>query len=327
MIVYKYNQFISESSIDEIESKYHSIGEYITSVASNNEYLMGTIISRYTKDIDPQIELPNAINLLSDSDKQSLIDQVENYLNGTEVQKSPKIDTSINIDDVYNESVQVGGKSLLVTFMKCLTALGQKNNKPDQELTPNDFIVFYDFRNIDSKMARGVFDRFRSLSHYAELIDYDKNVIDLYFGIKCSGVFEYGVRGKDGLRPIGWFKLNQSGINSITRLNSLSAESIKKELVNLTPKDIVLLGIIKTEMLKFNPGYHEKVLTPILKDKVLTFGFCGYGKWNNGQLDTEDHEKIKNQFKSWLSKYRWCDKVLISTKPSSFWTYLNIKVK
>lgn len=233
-----------------------------------------------------------------------------------------------NYKDFILESTQIGGKALLVTFMKCLTALGQKNNNPALEFTSKDFLIFYDFKDLDPQKVKGVFGRFKSLSHFQHLIDYDQHTISLYFGIKCNGTFDYGVRNSDILKTIGNFKLNQSGINSIIRIESLSAGSIKKELVNLSPKDIVLMGVIKNEILKFSPGYHDSHLVPKIKEKVMEFGYQGFGRWENGQINTLDIERLKNNLKIYLSKYRWCDKVLVNVRPeASFWIKIYIKLK
>ena len=229
---------------------------------------------------------------------------------------------------ILESTQQIGGKALLVTFMKCLTALGQKNNSPALEFTSKDFLVFYDFDKLDVQKVKGIFGRFKSLTHFQHLINYDHSTISLYFGIKCNGTFEYGVRCSEELKPIGNFKLNQSGINTIVRLESLSAGSIKKELVNLSPKDISLMGVIKNEISKFNPGYHGGHMVPLVKDKVLTFGYQGLGRWESGQVNPADVEKLKNSLKIYLSKYRWCDKVLVSVKPeASFWIKIYIKLK
>ena len=340
-LISNFKQFVFEGQLEDIESQHHSFGEYIEKLAEDNDYLMGVIISRYTKDIDPQIKLSNALNLLSESDKLSILTQVEDHLNGTGKSPEPVIQANTMMESAEiaggvapqmvtpgQPQEQIGGKSLLVSFMKTLTALGQKNNAPAQEICPSDFLIFYDFKNIDSKMLQSVFGRFKALSLFNKLIDYDKNNSQLYFGIKCDGNFEYGVRSEEAvLKPIGRFKLNKSGINSVLNLQSLSAQSIKKELVNLSPKDIEVLGKVKNEMMKYKPGYYEKFLVPILKDKVLTFGYYGIGKWSDGQLDIEQLETVKTSFKEFLSKFRWCDQVVVSVKPTSFWIYFHIKVK
>ena len=341
-LISNYSQFVLGENLQDIESQYHSLGEYIEEVAKGNDYLMGVVISKYTQDIDPQISLSNAINLLPKSEKKSLLTQVENHLSGKPQSQTAKVVSNTILESEAiaagqpapivaqpeTPQEQIGGKSLLASFMKCLTALGQKNNAPAQEICPGDFLIFYDFKNLDSKMLQSIFGRFKALSLFNKLIDYDKNQTQLYFGIKCDANFEYGVRSEEGtLKPIGRFKLNKSAINSVLNLQSLSAQSIKKELVNLSTKEIEILGKAKLEMAKYKPGYFDEILVPILKDKTLTFGYRGIGKWSDGQLDPEQLETVRDGFKKFLSKFRWCDQVRVSVSPQSFWIYFYIKVK
>jgi hypothetical protein len=70
---------------------------------------------------------------------------------------------------------------------------------------------------------------FLDLNHttYVGLIDY-KNEVDLYFGIKCDGTFEYGVSYDKHLQ-IGQFKLTSSVIKWIVLLESKSATSLKRK--------------------------------------------------------------------------------------------------
>jgi hypothetical protein len=114
--------------------------------------------------------------------------------------------------------------------LKSLTALGKKRTKPDFEKCPNDFLLYYHYPNINSDDVKTVFSRFKSLTTYVGLIDYAKEV-DLYFGIKCDGTFEYGVSYDKHLQ-IGQFKLTSSVIKWIVLLESKST-SLKKEMVNL----------------------------------------------------------------------------------------------
>ena len=80
-------------------------------------------------------------------------------------------------------------------------------------------------------------------------------------------------------------------------------------------------------MEQFRPGYFEKKSIPIINDRIISFAYYGIGKWDNGKLDENELQKIKNNFNNWLISKKWGTKVLISVKPSSFWLYLNIKLK
>ena len=59
----------------------------------------------------------------------------------------------------------------------------------------------------------------------------------------------------------------------------------------------------------------------------MTFGYYGVGKWDNGKLDVGEFENIKNNFKIWLSKFKWSEKILVSVTNNSFWVYFNFKLK
>ena len=80
-------------------------------------------------------------------------------------------------------------------------------------------------------------------------------------------------------------------------------------------------------MLTFNPGYHEKKLSPMLKDRIISFGYFGVGRWDNGKIDEGELMNIKNNLRTFLSKYKWSEKVMINVNPDRFWVYINIKLK
>ena len=327
MIIKKYIQFIKENSGD-----FNSLGEWVDSL-SDDSYIMN-IVNRYLGDIGPDIELSNAINLLDDNEQRDIKSQIEEYLQNGLTEVEPKILASTNIEEltesleapVQEQEISVAGKGVFSSFLKSLTALGKKESTPDYENCPEDFLIFYSYQNLDSNGVKMIFSRFKSLLRYSDMIDYVKNEINLYFGIKCDGQFEYGI-SYDSLLPIGQFKLSQSSIKWLVQLESKSAHSLKKELVNLTYNDILLLGSIKRDMKEFNPGYHEKRSYPTITDKVISFGYYGVGRWDNGKLDDGEYMNIKNNFTTWVLSKKWGSKVLVSVKPQSFWLYIHIKLK
>jgi hypothetical protein len=159
------------------------------------------------------------------------------------------------------------------------------------------------------------------------MIDYGKNEIELYFGIKCNGQFQYGISYDGNLSLIGEFKLSQSTIKWILSLESKSAFSLKKDLVNLSYNDILTLGKIKMDMINFNPGYHEKKSFPTIKDRIISFGWYGVGKWDNGKLDGGELMNVKNNFNTWVMSKKWGTKILVSINPQSFWLWIHVKLK
>ena len=314
-MIKKYLEFIKENV-----GSFNSLGEWVESLI-DDQYVKN-IINRYTQDIDPDIELSNAINILDARIQNEIKSQIEDYIQNGIQEKEPDVLASTDLE-MLDESA---GKGVFTSFLKSLTALGQKETNPNWEKCPDDFLLFYYYPNLDSTIVKQIFTRFKSLSMYLDTIDYGKNEVNLYFGLKSDGNFEYGI-SYDNLTPIGQFKLSQSITKWILSLESKSAQSLKKELVNLNLSDILTLGRIKNDMLTFNPGYHEKRLAPMLKDRIISFGYFGLGKWDNGRLDEGELMNIKNNFTTWLLNKKWSDKILISIKPESFWINIHIKLK
>ena len=249
-MIKRYLDFIKESQIND----FNSLGEWIESLI-NDEYVRN-IIARYTKDSDHSIDLSNAINILDDKTKQEIKAQIDYYLENGIEEKEPQFLVSTDLEPLTESEITVAGKGIFISFLKSLTSLGQKEVQPSWEKCPDGFLLFYHYPNLQSEDVKQVFSRFKSLSRYLDFVDYQKNEVDLYFGVKCDGNFEYGLH-YDVPTPIGQFKLNQSVIKWICQIESKSAHSLKKELVNLSLADVMTLGKIKLDMKGFNPGYHE----------------------------------------------------------------------
>lgn len=321
MIIKKYFYFIKES-------EENSFGEWIESL-SNDVYIMN-IVNRFIGDINPTIRLANAINLLDSKNKADIKSQINHYLEFGIEEKESEVIVSTETDELLSEQVQgeisIAGKGIFHSFLKSLTALGKKETASNPDKCPEDFLIFYHYDNLLSEDVKVIFSRFKSLIRYVEMIDYGKNEVSLYFGIKSNGHLQYGI-SYDSLIKIGEFKLSQSTIKWILSLESKSTYSLKKDLVNLTYNDIITLGKIKTDMLVFNPGYSEKKSFPTINDRVISFGWYGVGKWNNGKLDEDELMNIKNNFNSWVISKKWGAKILVSVNPQSFWLWIHIKLK
>ncbi len=319
-MIKKYIEFISEGKFNE----FNSLGEWVESLI--DDLYIQNIITRYTKEFDPSINLSNVINVLDNKEQREIKYQIDYYLENGIKEKEPQILAYTDLEPLTESEITVAGRGIFISFLKSLTSLGKKETQPSWEKCPDEFLLFYHYPNLQSEDVKQIFSRFKSLTRYLDMIDYQKNETGLYFGIKCDGNFEYGFH-YDVLKPIGQFRLSQSVIKWICQIESKSAHSLKKELVNLTLSDVITLGKIKTDMLTFNPGYHEKKLTPIIKDRVISFGYYGIGKWDNGKLDEGEYLNIKNNFTTWLLSKKWGGKILISVKPNSFWLYLHLKLK
>jgi hypothetical protein len=322
-MIKRYLQFIKENLND-----FNSLGEWIESLM-DDDYIRN-IVARYTNGFDPSLNISNVINLLDKRTQLEIKSQVEKYLrdglSDQEVDVLATTETEDLLESVIEGEISVAGKGVFSSFLKSLSALGQKESNPNWERCPEDFLIYYDFE-LTADDVKQVFSRFKSLMRYESLIDWGRNEITLYFGIKCNGQFEYGVSYEEGKSPIGQFKLSQSTINWILKLESQSARSLKKEIVNLSYSNLITLGKIKTDIKSFNPGYHEKKSYPIIRDGVISFGYYGVGKWDNGKLDQGELMNIKNNFNTWVISKKWGSKILVSVNPQSFWLWINIKLK
>ena len=330
-MIKRYLEFIKEDL-----NGFNSLGEWIESLIED-EYVRN-IIARYTQDSDPSINFINAINILDDKTKTEIRQQVDQYLETGILEREPTIISSIDTTELLSESIQSqtqsqsqseispAGKGIFTSFLKALTALGKKESTPIWSECPAEFLLYYQFSDLESEVVKQIFSRFRSLSKYLMLVDYQQNHLSLYFGVTNVGEIEYGIKYEQRF-TIGQFKLSQSNIKWLLSLESKSAQSLKKEIVNLGYGDFLTLGQIKNDMKDFRPGYSEKSLFPILRDRIFTFGYYGVGRWDNGVLDQGEYENIKTNFTNWLMQKKWSSKVLISVKPQSFWLYFHIKLK
>jgi hypothetical protein len=326
-MIKRYLQFIRESESTE----QNSIGEWVESLI-DDEYIKN-IVTRYTIDVDTDIKLANAINILDENIQQDIKLQIDKYLAKGIEEKEPDLIASTEIEPVSEaveamaqEEISMAGKGIFTSFLKALTSLGQKESQPNWERCPDNFLIYYFYPNLSSDLVKQIFSRFKSLSRYLDSIDYQKNELSLYFGVRCDGNFEYGLY-YDVPKPIGCFRLSQTAIRWMCQLESKSATSLKKEIVNLSLSDVITLGRIKTDMLSFNPGYHESKDKTRLQDKIISFGYKGLGKWDNGKFDDNELTNVKGAFTKWLSTKKWISKVLISVKPGGYWVYLHIKLK
>jgi hypothetical protein len=264
---------------------------------------------------------------LDENTQKEIRHQIEEYQAKGIEEKEPIISASTEIEPLTESEITMAGKGIFHSFLKALTALGQKERQSFPDLCPDDFLLFYLFDGLDAQAAKQIFARFKSLVPYMELIDYGRNDLGLYFGIKCDGSLEYGICYDDMPSPFGSFKANQNAIKWLNGIEAKSAFALKKELVNLTYADILALGRAKLDMSQYNPGFHESKMKPRLKDRVLSFGYQGIGKWDNGKLDESELANLKGNFVSWLLNKSWGSKFLISVKASSYWLYIHIKLK
>jgi hypothetical protein len=320
-MIKKYLEFIKE----DFEG-FNSVGEYIEDLAKDDEYALN-IISQYTKDIDLTIRLANAINLLDKSTQDFIIKMIQDNKNGTGEQKDPVVTAHTDANLLEANEISQSGKFLFKCFLKVLTALGQKDISPKWGMTPDDYLIYFLGTSLEVEFVKSVMGRYTQFGNAVGSIEYTNNDCQLYFGIKTDLSFSYGIVTEDRIIPIGVFKISKGVFNWMVILDSPSSHNLKKELISMDFNRLLLCGKVKEEMKRFNPGESQHKMKPIISSGVITFGYYGIGNWSNGQMNADDLSSIKNSFMSFLSKYKWSDKVQISVTANQFWLYLNIKIK
>jgi len=212
------------------------------------------------------------------------------------------------------------------TFSKILAALNVKELLPDWKNCDDDFFIYYTINNLDRSKLVTIFNRFKSLSNIINNMN-ESSDYGLYIGIKYSGYFllEYGLLDNNNKIVMGDTKLTESSFTKIKGDNSRIGNILKS--VNISVKDMNLLMKCKMALLNYNPGYYDSKSKVTIKDNIITIGYYGLGKWDNGVIDENLFEDIKSNFKSWLLIYKWSDLLMVSVKPNRFWIYFSIKIK
>jgi hypothetical protein len=333
-MIKKYLEFVNESH-DKKREDFNSLGEWVEYLYStlkddDLDYIKNIVNRNFNvsrkddlSDIPSDIRLANAINILNDDIKIEIESLIKHFLDKGIEEKDPTIEYSTDVEEL-TENV-TSGKNIFTSFLKCITALGGKNIESDFINCPSNYTFYYEYKTI-SNDVKMIFSRFSSLKKYVDLIPYDLNEISIYYAINIDGDLEYGFK-TDKLVPFGFFKLNSSAIKWLLVLDLKSAFNLKRDLVNYTTGDLKLVGKIKNELNSYNPGFFEKKSEIIIKDKVISIGFYGIGKWDNGKLDIGEYNNLKQNFNNWIISKSWSGKVQYGLKSNSFWVYLSIKIK
>jgi len=307
-MIKKYKQYIIEST-----SSLDTLGQYVSKLAEKDEFIR-ELVAQYTDGVNQSVDISNAINVLDDDDKIDLLKRVESHLSGEE----KEADVSVSKIERIQESIGYG-KGVFNSFLKCLTALGLKDNKPEIDDTPSKYLLYFKFADMPSEKVQYVFKRFRSMSS----IPVDNKPTSLFFGLRVYGKIEYGYNDE----VIGSFKIGRKVFNEIKNSKLKSLSGLRNSLSDISIEDIKLLSDIKNSMAEFSPGFSQKQMSPQLSGRVYSFGYYGYGNWNNGQMADDDITILKEKLKAHLGRNKWAGMVQLSIVPDKFWVYVNIKLK
>jgi len=320
-MISKFNTFVAENFSDYDGT----LGQYIGGLAKSDERV-AEIVASYTKETDQSVDIVNAIDVLSDTIKVSLLKNVEKHINDEEAEV--KVSTSSTdepaVDTEYIEPLDesYGGKGLFSSFLKCLTALGFKDNKVSSD-TPSNFLYIFRFIGKSASEVQQVFNRYKSLQ---KVKLEEGKTYSLYYGLRTDGMMEYGTYINE-MEPIGEFKLGKRDFNKFKTTELKSLSGFKRLTVDMDYNDNVLFLKLKQVMSDFDPGKIQTKMPPFINGRIMTFGYYGYGTWSSGNISPQDLENIKNEIKDYLSKYKWTEKCMIGVTAKNFWVYINIKLK
>lgn len=299
--------------------------EEIVRLAGEDNYSL-ELISSYCKDIDTSVDLVSSVSLLNDRTQDRILSSIKKY---KVIKREEKPEVLANTDlNLLEESVStLAGKNLFNCFLKIFSALGYKNIQPNWKLTPNDFLIYYTTDEIDYLEIRTVTARFKHLDELLEKLQSSTQNAQLFFGLKTDMTMEYGILFQDNLNKIGEFRFVKGTYNNLLISDYLALINLKSFLSDVGFDKVKLLCRIKREMINFNPGYFEDKLKPYITNDVITFGFFGIGRWDNGVMDDFELESVKNNLKRFLLHFKWSQDVKISVVSKNFWVYIHIKLK
>ena len=311
-----YNLFILENK---------SIPDQIVSLVDGDSYAQ-SLVSQYCADIDPTVDLVSAISLLDIKTQNKILNLIKKYRLNKDIEDSI-IGTHTDLNLLEESNKTIAGKNVFDCFLKVLTALGQKNIKPNWEKTPENFLIYYITDDLVYLDIRMITSRFKYLDLLFQNLSTSTQFAQLYFGLSCNMSMEYGIVFQDSSFKIGEFNFSEDVFQSTINSQLLSLTNFKYFLRNLNFNKLRLLCKIKNEVSKFDPGYYEQKTNPVIHNDVLSFGYYGIGRWDDGFMDNNEYESIKNKFRNFLIQFKWVDNVKISVVTRNLWIYLNIKIK
>ncbi len=318
-MIKRYPSFIKET-YQGFPTKSH----FIANKAKDSEYVR-YLISDYTKDINPNVNVEKAVSTLDDYTQDLIIKMIGDYESNTRSQD--EIDVTPITSLTYNESQQIGGKNLFTCFLKVISALGQKDCEIDWQIIPDDYIALFVSDTIPIEDLKGVLSRYLYFDDFFK----SKQVTDrfgrLYWGVKTDLTIEYGIYLDRVQNQLGNFSLTIGTYNYVMTQNLKSATNLKKLLVGLDLKKLSIASKVKEVMKDYFPGESDNKTKPRIDGDVISYGFDNLGKWDNNNVDSGELENIKTNLRNHLMQFKWSDQIQFNVIPSNGWIFLNIKIK
>lgn len=305
-MILRWDNFIIESTFKECCTESGTFGRWVEKQVEGNEYL-SSIISPFITNIDPDIRLANAVDLLSEFDQK----QIHLMITSEKEKKNE------NVSDA-----NLGGKNIFKSFLKAAHSLGI--GELDKK-TSADHIIYYESNSVNDDLLLQSFTRFRSLQ-----ILYKKTIENqecrLFFGVDLSLNFTYGVYTVSGKVILGSFKFNKSSFDWIKSLGLSIISKFKMDIIELNWEDFSLLVKIAKFMQNYPLGDKSK-FNLVWSNYILTFSYYGVSKWDNGVLDSGEYENIKTNLKTRLSSESWSKRILVNVNADDFYIRINFKLK
>jgi hypothetical protein len=309
-----YSNFIKEDK---------DIAKKIISLSQDDSYAK-SLLSKYCGKFDTSVDLYSIISLLDKDIQKDLLFKIKEYRFKEEEEANVFANTDLNL----LESTQVtAGKNLFNCFLKILTALGCKNIEVNNELAPKEFLFYLSTNDIDYLDIRMVSSRFKYLDMLIENLKNISQTAKLYYGLRNDMVVEYGLTYQDTSHKIGEFKFNFETYESLSNSSLLALFNFKNHLKKFNYEKLKIFGTTKEAMNNFNPGYFENQSKPTIKDDIMSFGYFGIGRWDNGFMDHNEVQSVKNNLKNYLIQFPWSEKIQLSIVAKELWLYINIKLK
>ena len=315
----KYIEFIYENW-----GGFNSLPEYIEYLSKDNEYAK-QVISEFTKEVNPDVRIANAVNTLDKHTQEVILKMIVDEKSGV----VPETDISVNsyTSTRVDESQQTAGKNIFKCFLKVVSALGQKNCEINWKKTPQNYLCLFITEQVDLEQVKGIMSRYLYFDNFVKSQFSESKIVKLYYGIKNDMNVEYGVIIDEKQFMLGSFLLTQGTYNFVMTLDLKSATNIKKFLVSFDLSKLNILSKVKSAMSDYFPGQSDSKIEPTISGDIISYGFQGLGKWDNGQIDSGEIENIKNNIRSFLMQHKWSDKIQFNVIPSDHWVFVNIKLK
>ena len=292
---------------------------------SEDDFYVKNLLSEYCADFDTSIDLLSVISLLDEEKQLEILEKIKkNRRNFKKEYPEVIANTDLNL---LESNQKIAGKNLFECFLKILSAIGQKNIKSNHELTPEDFLIYLVTEDVDYVNFRLVSSRFKHLDEIISFFQTSSQVIKVYYGLRNDMSIEYGLICQDSVNKIGEFNFKFETYESLLNSSLLALSNFKIYLKSLNYEKLKLFGKIKKSMNNFNPGYYENKSLPTIKNDIMTFGYYGIGRWDDGFMDHNEIQSVKNNLKHYLIQFPWSEQLQLSIVAKEYWLYINIKLK